>query len=198
MNVDLESFRRSCEAEGLPIIRRDTEQKLRELIGEKQPRRILEIGTCVGYSGLVLLSCCEGRLTTVEIREEHYRRAKQVFSEAGVSERVFAILGDCRDVVPNLTQHFDAVFLDGPKGQYLHLWPYLRDLLDPGGMLIADNVDFHGTVHPDVAVPHRDRTRQVNLLRFRDAVFRDPKVKTQYFAIGDGLTVSVRPEGEKA
>ncbi len=187
-----EAFRGECERIGYPIVRRDTEELLVSLLRRYRPRRVLEIGTCVGYSACAMLAAApEPTLVTVESVEEKWRKAKENFARYGFSERVLAILGDCREVVPALDREFDFVFLDGPKGQYLALFPYIKDLLAPGGVLVADNTDFHGIAAAE-EVPRRDRTVRKNLRGFLSALREDADFSTEFFGTGDGVAVSVK------
>lgn len=190
--AELAEFRRRCEAAGYPVIRPAVERELVRLLAVHRPARMLEIGTCVGYSGCVQLAASTGRLTTVEAREEHYFAAREAFARLGFAARVQAILGDCREVVPLLTQSFDWIFLDGPKGQYGNLYPYLKSLLLPGGVLIADNTDFHGLVQEGAEAPRRERTHQVNLRRFRETWSADADFSVRWLSVGDGLGVGVK------
>ena len=188
-----EAFRRECERIGYPIVLRDTEELLVSLLREKCPKKLLEIGTCIGYSGCLFLSVLpEAQLVTVEIEEEKWRRAKENFAARGYASRVLAILGDCREVVPALSRRFDLIFLDGPKGQYAALLPYLEDLLEDGGMLVADNVCFHGVTAEGFTPPRRDRTVQKNLRQFSAALRADPLLETEFFGTGDGVSVSLK------
>ena len=189
---DLEAFRRACERAGYPIIRRETEARIRAILEKLQPPRILEIGTCVGYSGCVMLSSCRGFLTTVEIDEQKYLAAGENFRKYGDPGRVFRILGDCREVVPLLDRNFEAIFLDGPKGQYPNLLPYLSDLLVPGGVLLADNTEFHGMVSGTGPVERRERTHRANLRKFAEMLRADPQFQTVFYTDGDGMTVSYK------
>lgn len=187
-----EAFRAECERIGYPIVRRDTEELLVSLLRTYRPRRILEIGTCVGYSACAILAATpDSALVTVESVEEKWRAAKENFARFGFSERVLAICGDCREVVPALDREFDFVFLDGPKGQYAALYPYVKDLLAPGGVLVADNTDFHGIAGAE-NVPRRDRTVRKNLREFLAVLREDPDFSSEFSEIGDGVAVGVK------
>lgn len=187
-----EAFRVECERIGYPIVRRDTEELLVSLLRTYRPRRILEIGTCVGYSACAILAATpDSALVTVESVEEKWRAAKKNFARFGFSERVLAIWGDCREVVPALDREFDFVFLDGPKGQYLALYPYIKDLLAQGGVLVADNMDFHGIAGAE-NVPRRDRTVRKNLREFLAVLREDLDFSSEFSEVGDGVAVGVK------
>ena len=171
MEQDLHSF---GVAFGVPVLRDASHKKLEELVKKYQPTEILEIGTAIGYSGITMLENCKGNLTTIELMEGSFNRAKENFENAGLSSRVTAIHGDCNIVLTemicddNNIGKFDFVFLDGPKGQYIKMLDCLLLLLKRGGVLVADNVLFRGYVQGGVKYPRRFKTIVKRLAEFID------------------------------
>ncbi|MCM1043533.1 MAG: O-methyltransferase [Corallococcus sp.] len=178
----------------IPVMLDDTRALLKSTAEKYRPRKILEIGTAVGYSGIIMLTASpDATLNTVEIDEDTANTAKQNFIRAGVWQRVNLFVGDAREIVRSLTGKYDFIFLDGPKGQYDVFLPYLSDVLDVGGVLFCDNVLYKGLVEN---VPEDKRHKHItiarNLKKFLDDIFAEPTLETKLYRIGDGVTVSVK------
>ena len=157
------------------------------------PSRILEVGTAEGLTSVALLQECAGaRLTTVEMEEERWLRAKENFSAFGVADRVNAILGDAADVLPSLEGQFELIFLDGPKAQYIHYLPVLKRLLPPRGVLFADDVLLYGWVDWRVPVPQKRRSIVLRIREYLNAVSADADFITSILRVGEGVALSVK------
>ena len=178
----------------IPVMLDDTKQLLYETVKAAQPRRILEIGTAIGYSGIVMLSASgDATLNTIELDEKTAEIAKANFKEFGLSERVNIFVGDARELVPVLTGSYDFIFLDGPKGQYETFFPYLTDLLEVGGTLVCDNVLYKGLVeHVPDDKRHKHITVARNMRAFLDDITTNERYRTVLHRIGDGVTVSTK------
>lgn len=189
----LNRFRAEAESAGIPIVRREVETILLRTVERLAPTCILEIGTAVGYSGSAMLSVAPPacRLYTVEKNEDRVAEARRRFAEQGLADRVTVYEGDATEIVPYLTGRYDLIFLDGPKGQYLHYLPCLCDVLAEGGALVCDNLDFHGMV-TEADLGHKNRTLRVNLLHFRKELQTRPDLQTSFYGVGDGVSVSVK------
>lgn len=189
----LAQFRLEAVSAGIPVIGPEAEEILVQTVCQIAPKKILEIGTAVGYSGSVMLAAAppDCRLYTVEIDETRVREARRRFKEQNFSGRVTVYEGDANEIVPCLTGSYDLILLDGPKGQYLHYLPCLYGVLAQGGALVCDNLDFHGMV-TDRDCGHKNRTLRVNLLAFRRQLEVFPGLRTAFYAVGDGVSVSVK------
>lgn len=177
----------------IPVMLDDTKKLLQQLTAENQPKKILEIGTAIGYSGIVMLtSSPEAQLNTIEMDEKSAEMARQNFIQAGVYERVNLFVGDAKEIVTQLTGKYDFIFLDGPKGQYDCFLPYLIDVLEVGGLLVCDNVLYKGLVEHVPEHRHKHITIARNLNRFLDDLNNDNRLTTRLHRIGDGVTVSRR------
>ena len=176
----------------IPVMLDDTKELLYDTVANCQPKRILEIGTAIGYSGIVMLSACESAtLNTIELLESSATMARENFRDAGVLDRVTIFVGDAREIVTQLTGTYDFIFMDGPKGQYEVFLPYLTDLLELGGTLVCDNVLYKGLVKH---VPENKRHKHITVARNMNAFLNDittnPRYQTELFRIGDGVTIS--------
>ena len=159
--MELNSIESKAKTYGVPIIRTKSHEVLEEFTKNLNPKHILEIGTAVGFSGITMLSVCDGDLVTIEHNEDFILQAKDNFEKFGLSSRVEIISGDCHVEIAKLLAsnkfdgYFDMIFLDGPKAQYNLLLDGLILLLKEGGSLVADNVLFRGYVEGKTAVPTR-------------------------------------------
>jgi predicted O-methyltransferase YrrM len=157
---------------------------------EINPKRILEIGTAIGYSGLMMLTACpESYLVTVEIDARSAEVARQTFKSAGLTERVQLIEGDINEVIKYIGGGFDFILLDGPKGHYEQLRSYLVNLLADGGILFADNVLFKGYVNSGYT-EHKHRTAVASLESFIRNMMSDGEFVSELIDVDDGILVS--------
>ena len=144
-----DAIAREAVAERVPIIKKETGAFLKTLVAMKQPRAVLEVGTAVGYSALLMEMVLPegGHITTVEKYEPRIEKAKENFRKAGVEERISLIEGDAEDVLKGFGDGvFEFVFMDAAKGQYLNWIGEVMRVLAPGGVLVADNVLQDGDV----------------------------------------------------
>lgn len=193
-NVDLEQLKKFARERYIPVMLDDTKQLLFDVVRRCQPKRILEIGTAIGYSGIVMLTAsAEATLNTIEMDEVSAQMAKENFRQAEVDGRVNVFVGDAREIVPLLSGQYDFVFMDGPKGQYEKFLPYVTEVLEVGGTLVCDNVLYKGLVEH---VPENKRHKHITVARNMNAFLHDisnnPHYETTLHRVGDGVTVSVK------
>lgn len=175
----------------IPLLLDETAEFLLEFLKDKNFANILEIGTAVGYSGILFLqNQPKANLITIDIDGDIQKVAKQNFENFHLENRVKLLNGDAKEVIRSLNQKFDLIFLDGPKGQYIKYLPYLKTLLNKDGYLVADNILFHGKVRAEGFVPHKHRTIVVNLRKFIEALQNDENLITEIYEIGDGISIS--------
>ncbi|MDR3264296.1 MAG: O-methyltransferase [Clostridiales bacterium] len=174
----------------VPIMKDETRDVLLSCIRSFPCRKILEIGAGIGYSGtLMLRSLPEAFLTTIEIDAFSAEIAGRFFEKAGLAKRVRLIEGDVTEIITMMDARFDFIFLDGPKGQYEHLRPYLINLLDDGGVIFADNVLFKGYVS-DYYIRHKHRTIVNSLRAFIDNMKNAEGFVSELLDTGDGIMIS--------
>lgn len=174
----------------IPIIKDDGLGFLIKFCKNNNPKNILEIGTAIGYSGVYLLNNTQdSRLTTIEINEESYNTSKKTFEKLNLTNRVNQMLGDAKNIIKNLDQEFDFIFLDGPKGQYLSYMEDLIRLTKVGGYILADNVYFHGLVNGQEFVKHKLRSMVVNLRKFLKFIQQDKRLQSTIYDVGDGIAL---------
>lgn len=187
----LAALEAEAAAGGVPIIRAEEREALLRAAAEARPRRILEIGTAIGYSALLLAERFpEAAVDTVELDEKRRARALRAVEEAGAAGRVRCLAGDAAEVIPRLSGPYDFLYLDGPKGQYLAHLRLAEPLLSDRAVIAADNVLFRGLVRAEGPVPHRYRTI---VTRLRDYIaYAEAHYDTEIDTAGDGLAVSRR------
>ena len=192
---EMEKFARENK---IPVILDDTREYLENLCKEIKPKRILEIGMAIGYSSSCMLLSSEATIVECEASLPNIELAKQNFEKLGLMDRVSIIVGDCMNTLPTITEQFDLIFLDGPKGKYPEILPLLLPLLKKTGVLVCDNILFRGMVLDGEPLQYPRFERTVIALReFIDMLKNNKDLDTELLRIGDGLTVSRYKQEEK-
>ncbi len=190
MFEQLKTDRKNARERGNPVLREKSFDFLIEQVEKIKPKRLLEIGTNEGLSGIGMLLSCDGELTGIEIDEEIAEKAKSNYIKYGVEKRANLFIGDAAEIVPMLGGKFDFIFLDGPKSHYAEYLPYLKNLLDKGGVLFADNVSFFGWTFNGEKPPHKHATIINGLRKFIKDLYEDKTLKTTIYDIEDGVSVT--------
>ena len=178
----------------VPILRRDAAAFLRTLVSLKKPSRILEVGTAIGYSAILMSkSSPESHIDTVEIDADSVVLARQNIKKAGAESQIRVIAGDGNEVLAALTKPYDMIFMDAAKGQYIHLYDDAMRLLNKGGLLVCDNCIFYGKVldKPEDA-PHKHRTIVTNLRAFLERMMQDSALDASLLDVGDGMAIACK------
>ncbi len=185
-------------ARGIPIVREETGRLLKVLAAVGKPGAILEIGTAVGYSAILmaLAAPADCRITTIEKDEARAAEALENVRRAGLEERITVIAADADEVLGTLAgESYDLVFMDAAKGQYGKWLPEVLRILKPGGILAADNVLQEGTIlESRFAVERRDRTIHARMREFLWEMKHHEGLQTAILTVGDGLAVAVKKE----
>ena len=184
----------------VPIIRRETAALLKTMVTLVSPARILEVGTAVGYSALLMASVMPEncRITTIEKYEKRIPEAKENFRLAGMEEKITLLEGDAGEILAGLSGSFDFIFMDAAKGQYINWLPDILRLLRDGGLLMSDNVLQDGTIMESrYAVERRDRTIHERMREYLYTLKHMEELETSIIPIGDGAAISVKIEIEK-
>lgn len=190
-----EKIRSEAVAMNIPIIRRDGEQLLKVLLELKKPEKILEIGTCTGYSAIIMAQSCDADITTLEIGEADYVKACANVELAGFNDRIHCIHTDATDYLDACNETFDFVFMDAAKAQYINWLPKVTQILEPGGILLSDNVLHDGDIAESrFAVERRDRTTHARLREYLYELTHSEDYVTSVMNVADGVAVSVRKE----
>lgn len=191
MLTELKNERKLAKENGHPVLREQSFELLLKIVREKSPTRILEIGTNVGLSGIaMLLENQNAHLTGIELDQDIATTAKLNYKRYGVENRTTLFVGDADEIIPMLEGPFDLIFLDGPKSHYAEYLPYLKNLLNKGGTLFADNVLFFGYVLNGKKPPHKHATIINGLRKYLNDLGNDKELKTTLFDIEDGVAIT--------
>ncbi|MDD3339456.1 MAG: O-methyltransferase [Lachnospiraceae bacterium] len=191
----LEELERYALDTYVPIIRKEMQTFLKTFLAMKQPKRILEVGTAVGFSALFFseYGSPKAQITTIENYEKRIPIARDNFSRAGKEEQITLLEGDAADILPTLTDTYDFIFMDAAKGQYIHFLPDIFRLLEMGGVLISDNVLQEGDIiESHYAVERRNRTIHKRMRDYLYELTHREDLITSVLPIGDGITLSVK------
>lgn len=178
----------------VPIIRKEMESFLRVILTIKHPKEILELGTAIGYSAILMSECCDAKITTIENYEKRIPIARENIKKAGKSEQIELLEGDAMEVMKTLPKEkYDFIFMDAAKAQYINYLPEVMRLLNPGGVLITDNVLQDGDlIQSKFVVRRRDRTIHKRMREFLETVKHDERLETSIVPIGDGIVMAVK------
>ncbi len=191
----LEEIEKEALESFVPIIRTETKSLLKVLLTLAKPARILEVGTAVGYSALIMAAYApEGcRITTIENYKKRIPIARANFARAGKESGITLIEGDALEVMKGLAGPYDFIFMDAAKGQYIHYLPETMRLLSSGGLLVSDNVLQDGDViNSRFAVERRNRTIHSRMREYLFELKRREDLQTTILPVGDGVAVSVK------
>jgi len=191
----LESIRAEGLAAGLPLVDAATARLLRALVVSLGAHRVLEIGTAIGYSAscMALALPSDGLLLTMEMDADRAATARQNFARAGVEAKVNVIVGDASRFLHKVAGPFDLIFQDGSKQLYEPMLDRLVAHLRPGGVLVTDNVLWHGEVVDGfVDRPQRDARDTDAIRRYNDRLAADARLFTTFLPLGDGVALSVK------
>lgn len=179
----------------VPIIRKSMQSLLKFLLASKAPMSILEVGTAIGFSALLMseYAPADCHITTIEKYEKRIPIARENFAKAGKEDKITLIEGDATEVLANLTGTYDMIFMDAAKGQYIHFLPDILRLLPPGGLLVSDNVLQDGdVVQSRFAVTRRNRTIHARMRDYLYELKHHPDLETVILPVGDGVTLSTK------
>ena len=191
----LEELEQYAKKTDVPIIRPQVQNLLKLLLAMKEPKTILEVGTAIGFSALLMSEYgprgCH--ITTIEKYEVRIPIARENFKKAGKEKEITLIEGDATQILKELTGPYDMIFMDAAKGQYIHFLPDILRLLPTGGILISDNVLQDGDVcESRFAVTRRNRTIHARMRDYLYELKHHEELRTDILPVGDGMTISVR------
>jgi len=177
--------------EHIPIIMDDTLEVVDKILTEIKPKKILEIGTAVGYSAMCFSEYLieNGRIDTIERDEQRIAQAKINIEKVGVSDKIKIYEGDAVEILPTLQEKYDVVFIDAAKGKYPFFLKEALRMINSNGIILADNILYKGYVMSDYN-KHKQRTAVRNLREYIKEVTENPNIETEILEVGDGLAIS--------
>ena len=178
----------------VPIAQKETAKFLEFIVSMKKPLRILELGTAIGYSAILMSEATGNKasITTVERDENMIKYARENFKKYKLEDKIEIIEGDCLEVLENLHGKYDLIFMDAGKGHYNHFLPNCLRLLDEEGIIVADNVLFRGMVACDDLIKRRKITIVKRMREYLELVSKDENLITSVIPMGDGIAVTKR------
>ena len=191
----IEQIEQEAKETFVPIIRKETQSFLKVLLLMKKPVRVLEVGTAIGYSAILMSHYLpkDGRITTIEKYEKRIPIARENFSRAAVADRITLLEGDALEIMKSLEEPFDFIFMDAAKGQYIHYLPEAIRLLAPEGVLMSDNVLQDGDViESRFAVERRNRTIHSRMREYLYELKHNERLQTSILPLGDGVALSIK------
>ncbi|MDO4601674.1 MAG: O-methyltransferase [Eubacteriales bacterium] len=197
-NTDfLEELEQTALETGVPVIRREMQSFIKTLLAMKKPKRILEVGTAIGFS--TLLMCEYGpsdlQITTIENYEKRIPIAKENFKKAGREAQIKLLEGDAGEILKTLSGTYDFIFMDAAKGQYINWLPDILRLMEKGSVLVSDNVLQEGDIiESRYLVERRNRTIYKRMREYLYELTHNPILVTSVLPVGDGAAVSIRQE----
>ncbi|KYH29970.1 MULTISPECIES: O-methyltransferase [Clostridium] len=190
---ELEDF---AEKEHIPIVQKEVGNFLKFMVSFQKPQKILELGTAIGYSAILMsiASNNKSKITTIERDKKMIDIAKSNIIKYNFQDKINILEGDCLEVLSNLDDKYDMIFMDAGKGHYSEFFPHCMRLLNPKGIIIADNVLFRGMVANDELVERRKITIVKRMRSYLDMISKDKNLITSVIPMGDGIAITTRRE----
>ena len=194
----LEELEKYSRETNVPIIRPQMQSLLKFLLAWGKPRKILEVGTAIGFSALLMSEYApEGcHITTIEKYEKRIPLARENFKKAGKEEYITLLEGDAMEILAGLSGEYDMIFMDAAKGQYINFLPDILRLMAPGAILVSDNILQDGDiVESKYAVTRRNRTIHNRMREYLYALTHHEELETVILPVADGVTLSAKKSG---
>lgn len=174
----------------VPIIEVEVKKFLEILVMLKKPNRILEIGTAIGYSSIVMNRAYpNSKITTIEIDEKNFLKAKEYVKKSGLSKNIDIIFADANDALDFIKNDYDMIFMDAAKGQYINFFEKSVERLTKGGILVSDNILFRGLVAKEKNNVRRKNTIVKRLKEFLKMITNSEKFFVTIVPIDDGMAI---------
>ena len=198
MKETILAMERYAEANNVPIIELDSIKFIMKYIKMNNVKSILEIGTAIGYSAILMANATsEVEITTIERDEKRYREAVKNVNACGLDKRIDIVYNDALEV--NLAGHsYDLIFIDAAKGGYIKYFEKFCNYLNPGGVIITDNLKFHGLVNNKGTIKSKNLRGIVDKIeKYIEFLNQNKDYITKFYDIGDGLSVSFKRNNDK-
>lgn len=188
---DLEDY---AVKNNVPIVREETARLIEFMVTTKRPKRILELGTAIGYSSILMATTLNNnvKITTIERDKDMVEIARANIKKAKLENNISVIEGDCLSILEKLNEEFDMIFIDAGHGHYCEFLPHCLRVLSKDGMIMADNVLFRGMVACNELMVRRKITIVKRMRKYLEMVSQDENLITTVLPMGDGIALTVR------
>lgn len=192
MNKEFKQIEKYAEEKNIPIMQKSGINFLTKYIEENNIKNILEIGTAIGYSAIKMASVNDKiKVTTIEKDNERYLTALKNIKDFDLEKRITLISGDALDI--ELDVKFDLIFIDAAKGQYIKFFEKYSKNLKKNGVIVSDNLDFHGFVKQEERIISKNLRQLVNKIRnYIEFLKNNTEYTTTFYKVGDGISISVK------
>jgi len=182
-----------AEENKIPILAKESVEFIEQLIKISNPKRVLELGTAIAYTTIRIARDLKGKseIHTIEKSPENIAKAKYFLSKSGILKKVKLLEGEAANIMPQLKKKYDFIFLDADKEDYKKLFDYSMVLLKRGGVIVIDNLLWHGyTASGRVPQNYKISTRHIRL--FNQVFMKQPNLHSAILPIGDGIGLGVK------
>lgn len=192
MNKEFKQIEKYAEEKNIPIMQKPGINFLTKYIEENNVKNILEIGSAIGYSAIKMALVNDKiKVTTIEKDTERYLTALKNIKDFELEKRITLILGDALDV--NLEDKYDLIFIDAAKGQYIKFFEKYSKNLKKNGVIVSDNLDFHGFVNQEERIVSKNLRQLVNKIRnYIEFLKENTEFTTTFYKVGDGISISIK------
>ena len=193
--IELEKIKQKALEDHIPIIMDDTLEVIERELTKSKPKRLLEIGTAVGYSAICFTEFLaeDGIIDTIEREHDRVMQAMENIKKAEVEDKINIIEGDAVEILPSIDKKYDVIFIDASKGKYPFFLKEALRMLNKSGIILADNVLYKGYVMSDYN-KHKQRTAVRNLREFLAQLQQNNELDTEILEVGDGLAIAKKKE----
>lgn len=192
LDGDIGKLQKQAYTENVPIIPNEVVKLLSVILSIKKPKKILEIGCAIGFSSSFMANFLEegGHITTIERYPIMIEKAKKNIKNLGLENKITLLEGDAKDILKDIDDEFDVIFMDAAKGQYINILPDVYRILKIGGIIIADDILQNGTVaKPKEEIEKRQRTIHYRLNDFLWEISNNKSLRTSILTVGDGVAI---------
>ncbi len=193
----LGQLQKECYKDDIPIIDQETSKFLEFLLTVAKPVKILEIGTAVGFSAILMSKFLgsSGKIVTIDRAPKMIEKAEKNFKEFKVLDKITFLKGDAGEILKELDEKFDFIFMDAGKGQYIQILPDVLRLLNTGGIIFTDDIFQNGNIVKNIEeIPRRQRTIHRRLNQFIKVMTSTKGLRTSIIPLADGILLSYKEE----
>ena len=189
VHIRLEDIEYYAKSNNIPIMLKDGINFLTEYIKNNNIKKILEIGSAIGYSAIKMaLVSCDIQVTTIERDKSMYDEAIKNITEMELNNQINVIFDDALNV--ELNEKYDLIFIDAAKSQYIKFFNKFKDNLAENGVIITDNLSFHGLVIDSSNCSRNTKQLVKKIIKYIDFLKSNEEFETEFLSLGDGISIS--------